>query len=76
MPFIVRVILVLIISNIFVFSATRSELVERRQRAATMFHDGILLVHARSTLDISADGFRQSFTISRVWPIQLAPCSL
>jgi Xaa-Pro aminopeptidase len=32
---------------------------ERRQRAAKEFADGILLVHARSALDIAADGFRQ-----------------
>jgi len=33
--------------------------VERRQRAATALHDGILLLHAKSTLDFDADGFRQ-----------------
>ena len=33
--------------------------VERRQRAATALHDGILLLHAKSTLDFAADGFRQ-----------------
>src|SRR5277367_1614949 len=32
---------------------------ERRQRAATAFHDGILLLHANSELDGTADGFRQ-----------------
>lgn len=32
---------------------------ERRQRAATAFHDGILLFHANSELDFAADGFRQ-----------------
>jgi Xaa-Pro aminopeptidase len=32
---------------------------ERRQHAATAFHDGILLVHALSRLDITADGYRQ-----------------
>lgn len=32
---------------------------ERRQRAAAEFHDGILLLHASSELEITADGFRQ-----------------
>jgi Xaa-Pro aminopeptidase len=31
----------------------------RRQRAATAFHNGILLLHANSELDSTADGFRQ-----------------
>ena len=32
---------------------------ERRQRAATAFHDGILLFHANSEMELTADGFRQ-----------------
>ena len=32
---------------------------ERRQRAAAAFRDGILLFHASSELDLTADGFRQ-----------------
>jgi Xaa-Pro aminopeptidase len=32
---------------------------DRRQRAATTFHDGILLLHSKSQLDITSDGFRQ-----------------
>ncbi len=32
---------------------------ERRQRAATAFHDGVLLLHASSELDMNADGFHQ-----------------
>jgi Xaa-Pro aminopeptidase len=31
----------------------------RRQRAAQEFHDGILLIHAVSRMDIAADGYRQ-----------------
>jgi Xaa-Pro aminopeptidase len=31
----------------------------RRQRAATAFHDGILLLHANSELSLTADGFHQ-----------------
>jgi hypothetical protein len=33
---------------------------ERRQHAATAFHDGIVLLHAGSRLDETADGFRQN----------------
>lgn len=32
---------------------------ERRERAATAFHDGILLLHASSELSLTADGFHQ-----------------
>src|SRR5215831_7457656 len=39
--------------------AENAETRDRRQRAATAFHDGILLLHAKSQLDITADGFRQ-----------------
>jgi Xaa-Pro aminopeptidase len=54
------------ISIIFVVFATlhacgaqTRELHERRSRAAAAFPDGVLLVHAKSSLDIAADGFRQ-----------------
>jgi len=40
-------------------SAQQSVLAERRQRAATAFHDGIVLLHASSAVEVSADGFRQ-----------------
>lgn len=39
--------------------AQSADFAERRQRAATEFHDGILLLHANSELSSSADGFRQ-----------------
>lgn len=42
-----------------VFGADKDELRERRQRGAVTFHDGILLVHAKSVVDGTADGFRQ-----------------
>jgi Xaa-Pro aminopeptidase len=32
---------------------------ERRQRAAAAFHDGVLLLHANSEMELTADGFRQ-----------------
>lgn len=33
---------------------------ERRQSAALQFHDGVVLLHANSMLDSTADGFRQN----------------
>ena len=44
---------------VFTRAVDNSALVERHKRAASAFHDGILLVHAQSRLDIDADGFRQ-----------------
>jgi Xaa-Pro aminopeptidase len=40
-------------------AADTSELQSRRQRAASEFGDGILMVHAKSVADESSDGFRQ-----------------
>lgn len=40
-------------------AADTSEFQDRRQRAATAFGDGILLLHAKSSAEGSADGFRQ-----------------
>ncbi len=40
-------------------AADKATLRDRRHRAATTFHDGILLIHANSRMDIAADGFRQ-----------------
>jgi Xaa-Pro aminopeptidase len=42
-----------------VFGADKVELRQRRQRAAANFHDGILLIHAKSVVDATTDGFRQ-----------------
>jgi Aminopeptidase P, N-terminal domain len=42
-----------------VFAADNNEMHDRRQRAAAAFSDGILIIHARSSLDFAADGFRQ-----------------
>lgn len=39
--------------------AQRSEVQQRRQRAAAVFRDGLLFIHASSELSIAADGFRQ-----------------
>jgi hypothetical protein len=49
----------LILWSIPALSAEKSELHDRRQRAAAEFTDGILWVRARSQVDLAADGFRQ-----------------
>ena len=57
-----RVPLILAIARIgFTCTATSQDTVvhERRQRAVAAFRDGILLFHASSELDLTADGFRQ-----------------
>ncbi len=41
------------------FGATKEELQQRRARAAVVFHDGILLVHARSQIGFADDSMRQ-----------------
>ena len=51
-------VLLVTVTGVWV-GAQESILAERRQRAATAFHDGILLLHASSEMDLSSDGFRQ-----------------
>jgi aminopeptidase P-like protein len=43
----------------FLSVAQSADFAERRQRAANEFHDGILLLHASSEFNASADGFHQ-----------------
>jgi Xaa-Pro aminopeptidase len=43
----------------FLTVAQSADFAQRRQRAANEFHDGILLLHASSELNPSADGFHQ-----------------
>jgi len=43
----------------FVGATDNATIGARRKRAASAFHDGILIVHAVSRLDIAADGYRQ-----------------
>lgn len=53
-------LIVLILSGITcAFAHDRATLQKRRQGAAQEFHDGILLLHAVSRMDIAADGYRQ-----------------
>lgn len=53
------ILTILLWGSICAAAADPSVQLERRQRAASAFRDGILLLHASSTLDSSADGFRQ-----------------
>ena len=56
----VPLMIALVVAGIsYAAASDNSVLRERRQRAASAFHDGILLVHALSRLDIAADGYRQ-----------------
>jgi hypothetical protein len=60
------------------YGADTNELKERRVRAADAFSKGILLVHARPSLDDAADGFRQDpiFSTSpalKTRPVQSLP---
>lgn len=51
--------LLVVVAGTHALAADPSVWRDRRQRAATAFHDGILLLHATSRMDIAADGFRQ-----------------
>jgi len=53
------IVVFFLIGTLSALGADNSELQQRRQLAAAAFHDGILLVHAKSSLDAAADGFRQ-----------------
>jgi Xaa-Pro aminopeptidase len=53
---------VLAIAVVGCFAAAQAEnpsTMGRRQRALKEFHDGVLLLHASSMLDLTSDGFRQ-----------------
>ena len=57
---ILRLILVIILIGSACTSAEENAVLgERRGRAANVFHDGILLLHANSELSPTADGFLQ-----------------
>ena len=55
----VRTSLLLALLFVYANAADQHEFEARRQRAASAFSDGILLVHARSAVDDETDGFRQ-----------------
>jgi Xaa-Pro aminopeptidase len=48
-----------LISSVALSATSKMNVRERRQRAATAFHDGIVLFHASSEMDLVGDGFRQ-----------------
>ena len=49
----------ILLAATFVGAIDNDTIGARRKRAAGAFHDGILIVHALSRLDFSADGYRQ-----------------
>jgi hypothetical protein len=49
----------ILLTAVTALGADTRELQQRRERAAAAFGDGILLLHARSVVDDSSDGFRQ-----------------
>jgi Xaa-Pro aminopeptidase len=53
------ILAIALMGPVYAVAAQPSVAVERRQRAASALHDGILLLHASSALDLTADGFRQ-----------------
>lgn len=59
----VRCMICIVILTIMVIAPAaadnRATFLSRRQRAAAAFHDGILLLHAFSRIDVAADGYRQ-----------------
>ena len=54
-----RFIVWFLLASTFVGATDNASISARRKRAASAFHDGILIVHAVSRLDIAADGYRQ-----------------
>src|SRR5580692_3868916 len=55
----IRLIAWFLLASTFVGANDNATISARRKRAAIAFHDGILIVHAVSRLDIVADGYRQ-----------------
>ena len=53
------ILTLVIIGSTCLGAAENTVVRERRQRAAAAFHDGILLFHSNSELELTADGFRQ-----------------
>jgi Xaa-Pro aminopeptidase len=50
---------ILVLSGTCALASDKTSFERRRQRTAQEFHDGILLIHAVSRMDIAADGYRQ-----------------
>ena len=54
-----RLTIVILLFASFTSAVDNATMRVRRKRAANTFHDGILIVHALSRLDLTADGYRQ-----------------
>ena len=55
----IRFIVWFLLATAFVGATDNATISARRRRAASAFHDGILIVHAVSRFDLAADGYRQ-----------------
>src|SRR3984957_2105890 len=55
----IRFIVWFLLASTFVGATDNATISARRKRAGSAFHDGILIVHGVSRLDIVADGYRQ-----------------
>jgi Aminopeptidase P, N-terminal domain len=55
----IRLIVWFLLATTFVGATDNGIFSARRKRAASAFHDGILIVHAVSRLDGASDGYRQ-----------------
>ena len=54
-----RFIVWFLLATTFVGATDNGTISARRKRAASAFHDGVLIVHAVSRLNGAADGYRQ-----------------
>src|ERR1700756_5523320 len=52
-------LIILVLSGTRALASDKTSFERRRQRTALEFHDGMLLIHAISRMDIAADGYRQ-----------------
>jgi Xaa-Pro aminopeptidase len=52
-------LIILLFGTTFALASDKTSFDRRRQRVTQEFHDGILLIHAVSRMDIAADGYRQ-----------------
>ncbi|HEY6369347.1 MAG TPA: aminopeptidase P N-terminal domain-containing protein [Candidatus Sulfotelmatobacter sp.] len=52
-------VVVVVLLATFTVAVDNSAMSARRKHASSAFHDGILIVHAVSRLDLAADGYRQ-----------------
>ena len=55
----IRFIVWFLLASTLVGATDNATISARRKHAASAFHDGILIIHAVSQLDLAADGYQQ-----------------